>query len=30
ASLYTRELILEQEVDEKHKFAFKTYKYTLV
>jgi dihydrofolate reductase len=29
ASLYTRELILEQEVDEKHKFAFKTYKYTL-
>ena len=28
-SLYSRELILEQEVDEKHAFGFKTYKYTL-
>jgi dihydrofolate reductase len=28
-SLYSRELILEQGVDEKHAFAFKTFKYTL-
>ena len=30
ASLYSRELILEQGVDERHEFGFKTYKYTLV
>ena len=30
ASLYARELILEQGVDERHAFGFKTYKYTLV